>query len=825
MISVAQPERRVFGQVAYTEHGTRCSAYVLNTGKGFVAVGALPEPHTDEWLSALLEIAGDQLTNAVFLGTDSDRTAIRGLLVRWPAVRLALGSQTLAEISAELPAPVACTEIRAERTLELDGRSLRFIPLPGLSDARGLCVVDPASRTLFVADLFGSLYGGEEWRVSEMEDKAAWLDGARDYMGEIDARHRQDAMEWATTLIKACDIAQICPVHGPVIDVELEALSVLRAPEPKPAGLKLAVVFAPGRYVREMAKRICLGAREAGVANVVSIDLAEVNRRDVLEQIIDADAWLFGTPEINGDAAKPIWDVVTSLTETDCAGKTAAVFCSSAVQGKTAFALRQRFAQLGCDLNLNDFFVQGIPDGRTLDNMVEYGFHAGCYIQKIPNPRKPTLVMCLVCGEIFDASLGACPVCGVGLDQCVPVEADETAFRNDTQSTYLILGVGVAAVSAAEAIRLRDRTGSITMLSAEACLPINRPMLTKDFAAIADDPAGITMRDAVWFKEKDIDLRLGIRAVRLLPEERAVLTDTGERFGYDKLVYAAGAECFIPPFEGHDKTGVLAIRHLEDNLKLQKLLETAENAVVIGGGVLGLEAASEIMRAGVRVTVLEATPQIVGRQIDAVSAAILRQRMEKLGVPCYEGVSIAAIEGGESVSGVRLADGRVFPADAVVVSCGNRTNIDVAREAGAQVERAIVVDERMRTSLEDVYACGDCAQFENVNFQQWQEATAQGRVAGANAAGEAIAFANKPAGLSLDAFGFSLYAIGDAGKREGVPYKIVELSDGVSGRHEKYWFLSGELQGAVLIDAPWKVAQVADAVATHAMHEELFGEE
>jgi len=561
------------------------------------------------------------------------------------------------------------------------------------------------------------------------------------------------------------------------------------------------------------------------VANVVSIDLAEVNRRDVLNQIIDADAWLFGTPEINGDAAKPIWDVVTSLTEADCAGKTAAVFCSSAVLGKTAFALRQRFAQLGCNLNLNDFFVQGIPDTRMLDNMVEYGFHVGCTIQKIPNPRKPTLVMCLVCGEIFDASLGACPVCGVGLDQCVPVEADETAFRNDTQSTYLILGGGVAAVSAAEAIRLRDRTGGITMLSAEACLPINRPMLTKDFAAIADDPAGITMRDAAWFKEKNIDLRLGIRAVRLLPEEKAVLTDAGERFGYDKLVYAAGAECFIPPFEGHDKAGVLAIRHLEDNLKLQKRLETAENAVVIGGGVLGLEAASEIMRAGVRVTVLEATPQIVGRQIDAVSAAILRERMEKLGVPCYEGVSIAAIEGGESVTGVRLADGRVFPADVVVVSCGNRANIDVAREAGAQVERAIVVDERMRTSLEDVYACGDCAQFDNVNFQQWQEATAQGRVAGANAAGEAIAFANKPAGLSMDAFGFSLYAIGDPGKREGVPYKTVELSDGVSGRHEKYWFLSGELQGAVLIDAPWKVARVADAVATHAMHEELFGEE
>lgn len=325
-----------------------------------------------------------------------------------------------------------------------------------------------------------------------------------------------------------------------------------------------------------------------------------------------------------------------------------------------------------------------------------------------------------------------------------------------------------------------------------------------------------------WYEERKIDLKLGVRALALNTEAKTVTASDGGTYSYDKLIYATGAECFVPPFAGHDKPGVLTIRHLWDSRKLQNYLKTAKKAVVIGGGVLGLEAASELMRSGVQVTVLEATPQIIGRQVDAGSAACLKASMEKLGVACHEGVSIAAIEGDGQVSGVRLADGRVFPADFVVVSCGNRGNVQIAKDAGIAVERSIVVNQRMETSAGDVYACGDCCQFEGVNFQLWQEASNQGRVAGANAAGEQVAYANQLLGLSLEGFGTALFAMGDPGKKADVPYKMVETVDGVRNRTEKYWFFGERLEGAVIIGAPEKTADISQAVSTHARYSELF---
>lgn len=189
---------------------------------------------------------------------------------------------------------------------------------------------------------------------------------------------------------------------------------------------------------------------------------------------------------------------------------------------------------------------------------------------------------------------------------------------------------------------------------------------------------------------------------------------------------------------------------------------------------------------------------------------------------CHEGVSIAAIEGEGQAVGVRLADGRVFPADFVIVSCGNRANVQAAKAAGIAVDRAIVVNQFMESSVPDVYACGDCCQFDGVNYQLWQEAGSQGRTAGANAAGDRLVYANRPLGLSLEGFGTSLFAMGDPGKREDIPYQTVETIDGVTGRHEKYWFFGGSLQGAVLIGAPGKVAQIAQAVTEHARYDELF---
>ena len=183
-----------------------------------------------------------------------------------------------------------------------------------------------------------------------------------------------------------------------------------------------------------------------------------------------------------------------------------------------------------------------------------------------------SLVKCLVCGAIFDSSMDTCPVCGVGSDKFVPVEDTSTDFRKDTEERFVILGGGPGAHFAAEAVRARNATAKIQIITAESHLPCNRPMLTKNLEEIRSNPDGLAIHDRAWYEEKRIEIHTGTSVRRVDTENRQVITENGECHAYDKLIWAAGAECFVPPFAGGDKAGVLTIRHLKDVQNLLRLL-------------------------------------------------------------------------------------------------------------------------------------------------------------------------------------------------------------------------------------------------------------
>ena len=569
----------------------------------------------------------------------------------------------------------------------------------------------------------------------------------------------------------------------------------------------LALIWEGDSTLPALAAAIAQGVSEAGTIDIACCNLVSDGMETAQALLERCDGVLFGLTGKAANLRRLIagWDGKPS--------KSASSFYTTRAAGE-ADRLRSLLKLQGFDLNLQSFFWGWDPGEKELQGVENFGFAVGCSLLRIPNPRQPRLVKCLVCGEIFDASLGICPVCGVGLDQCVPVEENETTFHRDSDTRYVVLGGGVAAVSAAEAIRQRDHTGSVTIFSAEDVLPIRRPMLTKDFTEALGD---LSLHPAQWYAEQDITLRLGCPVTAVDPTAKAVTTQDGETVFYDKLIFATGAECFVPPFEGHDRPNVFTIRHQADIRRLTEVIKDAKNAVVIGGGVLGLEAASELYRSGLKLTVLEAAPQMLGRQVDAATAARLREHLASMGVPCLEAVSIQAVR----EDGVHLADGRVFPAQIVVVSCGNRANIAQAKMASVQIDRAIVVDQHMATNIPDIYACGDCAQYDGVNLQLWAEADAQGKIAGANAAGEPLRYAPQMLGLSLEGFGISLFALGDVGK-SSKPVRTVEVADGVSKAHESYWFYGGSLEGVILLNRPNKVADLTQAVTMHTRYEELF---
>lgn len=319
---------------------------------------------------------------------------------------------------------------------------------------------------------------------------------------------------------------------------------------------------------------------------------------------------------------------------------------------------------------------------------------------------------------------------------------------------YFILGGGVAALSAAKAIRKTDPAGLIVMLTEENALPYSRIMLTKKLLADVS-AADLALERAAWYDAPGRDIiPLTGRTVQSIDTERKTVTlEDGLVFPYDKLIYALGARCFIPAFEGSDSDKVVAIRTAEDAARVRELAKNARSAVVIGGGVLGLEAAWALHQAGVSVSVVEFAPRLMPRQLDEKESTRVAQAIEAAGTKLYLSASAAKYDG----SVLTLQDGREIPADMVIVSAGVRANAEIAAAAGIKVERKIVVDERMQTSAPDVYAAGDCAEYE-VSYALWAEAKEMGQVAGVNAAGGDAVYKVVPRKLHFEGFGIEVEA-------------------------------------------------------------------
>ncbi|MGI6070822.1 MAG: FAD-dependent oxidoreductase, partial [Blautia sp.] len=637
-------------------------------------------------------------------------------------------------------------------------------------------------------------------------------------------------MRKALERVRQLDVSMICTGHGPVLDTDIDFMmntyekwcTVINPNKEKTVVMPYVSAYG---YTREIGQEIARGIKESGDIKVLMFDMVESNEEEVLEAIGFADGLLFGTPTIVGEALKPIWNLTTSMFAGTHGGKLASAYGSYGWSGEGVPHILERLKQLHMKVT-EGFKVRFRPSDAQLVDAYEYGFDFGCRLLEKENPKKEkkgarSLVKCLVCGEIFDSSLEICPVCGVGRENFVPVEVEESSYREDSQEFYVILGNGAAGFYAAKAIRERDKTGSVVMVSNEEYPTYNRPMLTKSIMA-GLNPQEIGVEPVSWYEENKVYQVLGKTVDQVDTAEREIVLSDGARLKYTKLIYALGAECFIPPMEGKEKPEVIAIRRLADTQKIASLLPKIKEAVVIGGGVLGLEAAWELHKSKCKVTVLEAAPRIMGRQLDTGASEMLMEISKANGIEIQTAVKIAGIEGEDHVTGVRLEDGTVLPAQLVVVSCGVRANTAVAKGMGLNVNRGVVVNGNMETSMEDVYACGDCAEFDGINYAIWPQAVEEGKTAGANAAGEALIYQTVPAALSFHGMNTALYAIGDNGSNSNLLYKTAEFKDRGKKQYEKYYFLNNRLCGAILLGDTSKMAKVTEAMEKGASFPDMF---
>jgi ferredoxin-nitrate reductase len=375
-----------------------------------------------------------------------------------------------------------------------------------------------------------------------------------------------------------------------------------------------------------------------------------------------------------------------------------------------------------------------------------------------------------------------------------PVRGHGPVHTRRKPGRLVVVGTGMAGLAVVEEA-LRRAPGSqwrITMLGEEPGPAYNRILVSKLLARTCGR-GDLELRPAAWYRENGVDLRSGWPAETLDLDAREVIERGGERHHYDALVLATGSRPFVPPIPGADASHVFTFRTPADVDALAAAVPRSRSVVVLGGGLLGLEAAAGLLSRGAAVTVVEVAPRLMAQQLDAGAAALLERTLRGTGLRFVLGRSVTSI-GSEHVT---LDDGRELPAQLVVVAAGVRPETTLARGAGIEVGRGIVVDDELRTSAPGMWAVGECAEHQGKVYGLWAPLAEQARVAAATIAGDPAAFHGATPATTLKVAGVDLFA---GGAPEASPdHDEIVLADTRRGTYRKLVLDGDRLAGAVLV--------------------------
>lgn len=377
-------------------------------------------------------------------------------------------------------------------------------------------------------------------------------------------------------------------------------------------------------------------------------------------------------------------------------------------------------------------------------------------------------------------------------------EAAPPAAPGSGVDRVVVIGNGIAGITAAGYVRRLDPSTQIDLVTASAHPFYNRIAV----ARLIHDRSGMRRMQLLpdsWYEAQRIEQWLNTSVTRIDRMRRRVLLGTGETLDYDRLVIATGARATMPPLDGIGLPGVFGIRGAGDAVRIRAYVQDqrCRRAVIVGGGVLGLEAADALDQLDIDCTVVERGPWLGNAELDERSGALLREHLEDRGIAVVTGTPVGGILGGAHAEAVELADGRSLPADVVIVCAGITPNAELARAAGLEVGRGIAVDESMRTSDPSVFACGDVAEVHGVIAGRWPSAVSQSEVAAVTALGGERSFDARPIPTRLKVTGIELTAIG---RQDAVPGDEVLAVEDAAG-YRRLVVSRGRLRGAVAFGA------------------------
>lgn len=377
---------------------------------------------------------------------------------------------------------------------------------------------------------------------------------------------------------------------------------------------------------------------------------------------------------------------------------------------------------------------------------------------------------------------------------------------------YLIIGNGVAGARAAVKVREADQKGEIHLFTEEA-YPFYYRVRFPEFIAGEVTIQNLIIHTKEFYQSKNIFLHLEEPITEGNISKKEIISQRGKTYPYDLLLIATGGNAFVPPIEGREKQGVFTLRTMKDANRMKEFLVGVRQAILIGGGLVGLETGGALLRRGIKVAVIEHNPRILPRQMDPEGAQILQKKMESMGFFFFLNAQTDEILGKETVEGVRLKDGRMVEGQMVVLSTGVKPNINLAQSMSLGIKNGILVNDRLETTVEGIYAAGDVAEHRGRCYGIWPAAQRQGEVAGVNMAGGNALYEGTVASNTLKVVGIDLTASGEI-DAEGKLECIVK-SDREKCIYCKVAFREDKVVGCIVLGEVKGRAEILTAVEKH----------
>ncbi len=359
---------------------------------------------------------------------------------------------------------------------------------------------------------------------------------------------------------------------------------------------------------------------------------------------------------------------------------------------------------------------------------------------------------------------------------------------------YLIIGNGIAGLSAAREIRKIDDKGSMMMITNEPYLTYYRLKLTEYLSKDFEDEE-LLVNNEDWYKEKNIEVLLNMIVESLDVDKNEVKLDDGSTIKYEKLLLAMGSRPFIPPIPGKFKQGVLALRTLEDLKYIKSYFDECEDIVIIGGGPLSLEAAWHLNILGKNISLVVRSSYLMNKQLDEEISKKLEEKLIENGINIYLNSNTEEILGKAKADGIKLDNGEHIKADGVLFSTGIVPNIDIVRDTPIKFNRGIVVDNKFKTNIDNIYAAGDVAEVDGRIIGLWTSSNEQGKVAESNMAGEIVEHTEaKPFTTLRLGDDINIFSMGNVDKYD----KVYEHKEDNGNIHHKIFTTDGKITGGIL---------------------------